>query len=116
MDNLLARLEKLTDEVVNRLAEITYEELTQFVEERERLISEIQRAGNLIAETTEEQRTGYLQKASRILSHDEVILNKMERLKNEAGVELAKFNSARKGKAVYHTDYIPDSAFFDRKK
>ena len=110
MDNALERLEQLTQSVISRLDEVGFEDLAEFVEQRERLIHEIQQS-----EIGPEMYV-FREKVQMLLEQDSAILNKMERLKEEARQGMNQMHAAKKRRSAYDGKYIADSVFFDKKK
>lgn len=111
MDNLVASLEKLTLDFVERVSEADYVEVEDFVKERERIIQQIRRAleGHKGAEI-------YREAIVRILSHDPIIQARMEELKEEARQHLEKSSTAKRQRAAYDPSLVPDAVLFDQKK
>lgn len=110
MDNYITSLEELTQALLHRLDQTSYEELEQFVEQRQGLVDEIRR----IAETqpyTDDQRS----RLETLLQADSSILGRMEELRDEAGQWLKNRGQAKIQRNVYETSYTPDSILMDKR-
>lgn len=111
MDKIIASLMNLTLDQVSRIQSATYEELENFVEQRESLIQELQ-----LQTWSDQQINQYREQVSQVLQYDPIIIGRMEMLKNEAIEGLEKASSARKQKSAYEVSYSAESMFFDKKK
>jgi hypothetical protein len=111
MDNEINQLEEWTMAVLSRLETIQYEEMAELVEERQRLIEQLQ-----LGSTTQEQMKQYQVRISSLLQQDESILRRMSELKTEATDGIKKINAGRVQKGGYDTNYNLDGILFDKKK
>jgi hypothetical protein len=112
MDNLLLRLEKLSNDLLVHFQTVTFEELTDFMESREELFEEFDQLKVLPSD-----KDKFRELVNRIVSLDPVIIAKMEQLKKEAERELNKVSSGRTQKNAYDGDHhMADGIFFDQKK
>ncbi|NDI36511.1 flagellar protein FliT [Chengkuizengella sediminis] len=111
MDKLIPQLEELTKQTFEQLNSMSYEQLEQFVQNREKIINQIKNI-----KITDEHKQKYQQMIQNITKYDKQILEKMKKLKNEASQELHKIQSGKKQKTAYQNAYTADSVFFDRKK
>ncbi|WP_018887601.1 hypothetical protein [Paenibacillus massiliensis] len=102
------QLVKLTAQLVERIDYSTYEELSEFSEERERLVQHIAQCQATLT-PSDKQHIVELQ------VHDEIILGRMSSLKSDAGEWLIKQEAIKGQKSAYNASYTPDSMFFDRK-
>ncbi|RKP47249.1 hypothetical protein D7Z26_23365 [Cohnella endophytica] len=112
MDDVIIRLEQLTDQFVSGLDQVQHEEVMAFIEEREQLVAEISDSKQLPSSLTLVQK----QRIQAVLQLDNMILNRMNQLKNEASHELQKIQQSKMHHNVYDKAYAADSAFFDKKK
>jgi hypothetical protein len=103
---MMLELEVMTDKMVQVLDEATYLDLAEFVDERNRLLTELQT----------ESLTVYKDKIRHILEQDELIRAKMMEFKQEAAEAIRRFQSAEKSKQAYDKEYTIDSVFFNRRK
>ncbi|MDT3428005.1 hypothetical protein J2Z22_003595 [Paenibacillus forsythiae] len=112
MEDLLHKLNKLTLKSVNRLPRSSYEELESFVEQRQAICEEISQEYNKIGKLNAEQKA----LLTSILAYDEVILNRMHRLKTEASDWLERKQHIRTQQNAYHSVQAGESYFIDWKK
>ncbi|MCZ8523603.1 MULTISPECIES: flagellar protein FliT [Paenibacillus] len=105
-------LETLTESMASRLQEAGYEEVEQFVRDREEIVLSIRRA----LQQNPEQASTYAERVQRLLRHDEAISGRIEALRSEAAGQLQKVDTAKTQRGGYDKAYTPDSLFFDRRK
>ncbi|WP_315793796.1 hypothetical protein [Paenibacillus sp. BIC5C1] len=98
----------MTIRIVDQIDDIEYEELTSFVDQRESLVGLIMSNNSKLDEFDKN-------KVKQLMKYDDVFLNKMLSLKNEAASWLNKQGSIRVQKNAYSSNYASDSLFFDRK-
>ncbi|ETT49979.1 hypothetical protein C162_12111 [Paenibacillus sp. FSL R7-269] len=111
MDELVRNLDLLTQEMMDGLQDATYEELEDFVEERQKLVDSI--TEEVVISTTSPAQKDVLR---RILEHDPAIMARMNAHRLEALDFLQKRNQAKAQRNAYETAYTPDSILMDRKK
>lgn len=112
MDKFWQALDQLTTELVARIHEVTFEELADYMEKREKLFSHLQRQ-----ELTPELREHCKPYADRILQHRAAIEERMHQLKEEAALQLIKLASGKKQQQAYYPEpQERDSVFFDTKR
>jgi len=111
MNNTISGLEELTHQLMGRLNQVSYEELSNFVEQRQSLVDEISRMSEAIPLTAAEK-----QQLQAILQSDSVILGRMGILKSEAGDWLQQRGQAKIQRNVYEAAYTPDSILMDKRK
>ncbi|GIP21744.1 flagellar protein FliT [Paenibacillus sp. J22TS3] len=111
MDNLITELRGLTESIVARLQFTSYEELEDFVAERQRIIDEL----NRLKETTP-FNVLEREQLEEILRADAVILMRMETLRNEASDWLQQRGQAKVQRNAYEAAYTPDSILMDRRE
>lgn len=102
------QLVDLTIQLVERIEHSSYEELSEFSEERERLVQQITLCQATLTPSDKQQIV-------ELQAHDEIILGRMSSLKTEAGQWLIKQEAIKGQKSAYGASYTPDSMFFDRK-
>jgi hypothetical protein len=113
MDNrMILKLEELTLQVVEGISSLTYEQLEDFVEEREQMIEHI-KAWKIPLQAIDEE---YKNKIRIILQYDPLIRSRMNLLKEEAKQHMNKMDQGHILKKAYDIDYTPESVFFDKKK
>ncbi|MCK6075675.1 hypothetical protein [Paenibacillus silvae] len=98
----------LTLQVIHRLDVINYEEMASFVDQRESLVNNMKADGIQLNESDKA-------KVEQLLEYDQILINKMSLLKNEAASWLNKQGTIRVQKNAYSSNYAPDSLFFDMK-
>jgi hypothetical protein len=112
MDNLLRQLETLSTALLNDFQGITFEDLTDYMTEREDIFASLEQI-----KTDPNDKIKYKDLINRILSFDPIIVAKMEQLKDEAKKELNKVSSGRIQKNAYDGQVqSTDGIFFDQKK
>jgi len=111
MCSSLDKLNELTLKMVDRLSIADYEELVDFVDNREQL------AGSVLKQRQEENWTKEDQALlDRILEYDQAILSRMNSLKLEAGSQIKRMNQAKMQKTGYNAPFhLPDSILMDRR-
>ena len=110
-DKLIIELKQLTQNIMERLYEVEFEELESFVDERQKLIDDIIRQFSLIP-ASEAQKV----EIERILHHDSEISARMNTLCLEAQDWLQKRNQSKVQRSAYEAAYTPDSFLMDRRK
>lgn len=106
---LVEKLHGLTMKLVNELHKVTYEELLEFTEQREKIVLSLE-ASNFVLD--ESQKKLILQ----IQSYDHTILKRMEFFKKEASDWLLRQGQIKNQQAAYQQGYSIDSLFIDNKK
>lgn len=108
MDELILELKELTLRVVHKMDDMTYEDLSVFVERRGWIIDHIQAVEVM-------ERSFYKDKIFDILQYDQLILGKLKQLRDEASSALTNINRVRTQKRNYDQIYTLDSVLFDKK-
>lgn len=111
MDELIRELDQLTQEMLDRLPDAVYEELEDFVEERQILVDSIAEKVAICPASAAQMR-----EIERILGHDAALLARMNALRLEAQDFLQKRSQAKIQRSAYESAYTPDSFLMDRKK
>jgi hypothetical protein len=111
MDSLILALQKLTSRLAANIVTVTTEDILNFIDKREKIINSLK-----AADLSPEEREKYRGIVEEILQHDQMIVDKMAELRNEAQAAIHKFKSASVQKSAYDTAYSPDSVFFDKRK
>ncbi|WP_248929447.1 hypothetical protein [Paenibacillus hamazuiensis] len=111
MDELVKELEELTLAFVAKLETAAEEEIVQFVEAREAIVSRMKQS-----EYSSEELEKLGQRIQSVLSYDDSIKARMMTLKSEASAGLMKFDQARMQKNAYEANYAWESAFVDKRK
>ncbi|GAB6991341.1 flagellar protein FliT [Paenibacillus pini] len=110
MDNVIDQLEEITQSIMVSLSHSSFEDLENFVEERQRIIDHINHL-KLEKPITSEQFI----RLQEILKCDPLILDKMLELKNEASNWLQQRGQAKVRSHAYEMVYTPDSILMDKK-
>jgi cytoplasmic iron level regulating protein YaaA (DUF328/UPF0246 family) len=111
MDDLVLKLKQLTDQLVETLDNATYEEIDEFVQQREEIMTEFQTRKFSSSELDNNRET-----MKQILQHDQIILERMKALKDEATQSINKISSGKAQKNAYDKFYSMDGVYFDKKK
>lgn len=106
---LIDKLELLTSGIVDRLDDVSYEELAEFSDRRAELVNQMVGAGLTLNEADK-------QRLRSISAHDGAILNKMRLYKTEASEWLFRQGSIKEQRTAYHAGFTPESFFFDKRK
>lgn len=107
---LLDRLVEATRALDAGLEQASMEELLEFVEERERLVTAMG-----LQEYSAAERTEYARTIAGLAPYDSRIVAKLAEFKTEAATQLQNIAASRVRKAAYESQYDADSMFFDRK-
>ncbi|WP_083684203.1 hypothetical protein [Paenibacillus sp. FSL R7-0273] len=112
MDKQVAILVDITLNITNRLNTCSFEELEEFVEERQILIDSIRErfSGRSSFSIEEESHL------KAVLRRDPEILERMQQLKSEAAKWLQQRELAKAQRNAYEAVYTPGSILMDRKK
>jgi prephenate dehydrogenase len=110
LEEIVHRVELITNQMVERLDSASYEDLADFIDERDRLLVELQ----VVQESSDS--ASYKSSILRILEQDKLLGAKMMLFKEEAQKAIEKFQAAEKYKQVYDKEYTIDSVFFNKKK
>lgn len=111
MDNLIASLKTLTLDFLERVSAAEYEEVEDFVKERERIVQQIRSA--LEGQSHVEK---YKKPIEDILQYDPIIEARMIQLRGEAQEHLMNSSKAKRQKSAYDPSLAPEAVLFDRKK
>jgi hypothetical protein len=111
MANRIYALEELTRDILEKLTRVNYEELADFVEQREKLTAELIESFRQSPPVAEEQL-----KLRSLLAYDQQLCGRMDVLKLEASHWLLNRNQAKMQRSAYETGYTPDSFLMDRRK
>jgi len=111
MDKWIDLLEQLTNTMIDRLDTVSYEEIEQFVEERQKVIDMIELW--VQSDTLTKQQKERIQ---LLLQHDSSIVNRMQILMDEAREWLQQRNMAKAQRNVYDSEYSSESVLMDRFK
>ncbi|MET3548126.1 hypothetical protein ABID47_004754 [Paenibacillus favisporus] len=106
---LIDELELLTSGIVDRLDDVSYEELSRFSDRRAELVNQMVGAGLVLNEEDK-------QRLHSLSAHDGAILNKMRLYKKEASEWLFRQGNIKEQRSAYHAGFTPESFFFDKRK
>jgi hypothetical protein len=123
MDEVVGKLEALTNDFVKTLDTTDVDAIVKFVEDRQKLIDEFSKLREQAAlfETEESDRkkletTKIVERIQYVLSYDALINDKMQHLMDASMQQLNKINQTRKREQAYNPAYSADSIYFDKKK
>ncbi|MEK3682262.1 hypothetical protein [Paenibacillus sp. FSL R10-2736] len=108
LNKYIDQLEKITSEIVEAIDSTTYEQLAGFSEYREQLVG-------LIEKQKDSLTIEFKQRLIKLSCFDEVILSKMDFLKQDASNWLARQGTIKIQKNAYSSSFSADSMFIDRK-
>ena len=111
MHDLVQKLHQLTQNFVGKLEAVDFKEAHQFIALRDQLMNEIQRT-EFTKEEVEQNRVAVMD----ILSHDAVILTKLQQVKDAAGDKMAKLSAAKQRKQAYDGYAAYSGAYYDKRK
>ncbi|WP_310830494.1 hypothetical protein [Paenibacillus pedocola] len=111
MDDGIVRLVEITQSITNRLDTCSFEELEEFVEQRQILIDALGDRFSNQPFSIEEQ-----EQLKMLLRLDPAILERMQHLKSEAAKWLQQRELAKVQRNAYEGGYTRDSILMDRKK
>lgn len=111
MDERIAELEALTQQMIDQINQVSSEELTEFVDKRQGLVDHILHMNEVTPLTPEQQ-----QRLRAILEQDSLLLERMNSLKEEAGSWLKNHGQAKMQRNAYEAGYAPDSFLMDKRK
>ncbi|MBA2942401.1 flagellar protein FliT [Paenibacillus sp. CGMCC 1.16610] len=109
MDELISALDKVTVEMVSRIHEASYEDLEKFVDERGLIVDQII---PYIDNGLDKRQQAEI---NRIFTHDEVLRERMQQLRDEALLKIKQINQAKLQKKSYEYYTVTDSYFIDKK-
>ncbi|WP_342427306.1 hypothetical protein [Paenibacillus sp. FSL L8-0158] len=104
----VTQLERATIELIERIHRVSYMELSQYADQREKISLKIISNQQQLTETDKKR-------IQQLTVFDEAILSKMESFKVEASEWLAKKGTIQDQQAAYNAKYTPDSLFFDKR-
>lgn len=111
MDNPIVTLKCATDKIMKGLNELSYEELEQFIEDREKLINMLPDFLKTHSITVEDKND-----LEYILSYDSALQDRMNHLKTEAANWLAQRSIAKSQRSAYDSKYSSDSVLMDKRE
>jgi len=106
--DVVTELNNLTDQIVQDIEHITYEDLAEFADRREELVERLSLQKQYLTDQDKER----LQKLAQ---YDQLIMNKMIDFKQEAGEWIRKQNMITVQKSAYNSYHAADGMFFDRR-
>ncbi|MDF2925428.1 MAG: hypothetical protein K0R57_4342 [Paenibacillaceae bacterium] len=110
MDELIARLEGLTNSLMAELEFADQDRLGQFMDERQQILSAMQNHN-----WTEEEKAGFRSRIATILTYDAPIQARMRALMNQAHTQTGKIEAGKIQRSAYDNRFHDESYFFDRK-
>jgi hypothetical protein len=110
VEEIVRRVEFMTNQMVRILESASYTDLADFVDQRDRLLIELQ------AEQESPDLAPHKSRILQILEQDKLLSAKMRVFMEEAQKAIEKFQAADKYKQAYDKEYTMDSVFFNRTK
>ena len=111
MDNLILRLEQLSQSVIEQLEEISYEELVAFVDCRQPILDEMSSVN-----ATQSLNPNQKHRIQALVRNDAIIEARMTALKQEASDWLRQRDAAKVQRNAYESAYAMDSMLMDQRK
>ena len=111
MDELITELETATQLIVQSLDRIDYIELSEFVDQRQILVDQVDSLMKNYHLTSSQKL-----RIEVLIKSDELIALKVNELKEEARVWIEQRNKAKVQRSAYEAGYSPDSILMDRRK
>jgi hypothetical protein len=111
MDELILQLKALTEQLISEIDHVNDEQITEFIESREMIISNMKQSESVLVYTQEQKEL-----LRKVMDLDPIIINKIIWLKDQASEGLIKISKIRLQKDSYDPVYAADSMFFDKKK
>jgi len=123
MDEVIGKLETLTNNFVQSLDTSDVDAIVHFIEQRQVLIDDFAKLREQAAlyESNDEtiQKAIEQKLATRIqhvLAYDSLINEKMKYLMGQTANQVSKINQTRKREQAYNPAYSSDAIYFDKKK
>jgi hypothetical protein len=110
MSSTFDRIHVLTKEAVENLSFATPEQLQALIEERERLIQDMERQTPGAFSVEANRR-----KIEELEAWDQILYAKIEQMQAEIKVQLGAMKKFKKFMPAYKSPYSPGSIFFDKK-
>ena len=112
MDSLIEELDLKTMDCVQRMDQVSYEQIEEIITLRDHLIHQLD---SLILDQVEKQK--YRDRIFALLEWDPILFERIVVLREQAEVQLNKLQKAHQQKKAYEAEFqIPDGVFFDKKK
>lgn len=111
MDDLIQQLEQLTLDLLPRLDFASYEELALFVRQRQLIIDRLTAAAQTSPPTRSQKN-----RVAKLGGYDHMILEAIQRLKEEAGHCLEQRSRSKQQHRAYETAYAAEAILMDRRK
>lgn len=113
MDKLITELEELTRQGLLDLSSMDYEQVDEFMDQRNLIVDEMLKMVPSLRE-----KIIYRGRIKAVLSHDQAFIARMTELKDEASLQLTKLDKGRTQRNAYDMDsaYDVGSVLFDKKK
>lgn len=109
--NPLVKLEELTQQMLLGLETSSYEEMEQFTDTREQIVTTLTLYFGKHPSTEEDKK-----RIEHVLSFDALIRERMDVLKNEAAQWLVQRNQSKTQRNAYETAYMPEAYLMDSRK
>ncbi|WP_281883010.1 hypothetical protein [Paenibacillus sp. YYML68] len=111
MDEQIRLLKEATDRLIGRIGELEFEELVEFVELREQIITEMKRW-----EQSHALLPKHRQAIRELETYNQQIIAKMTILRNEASLKLKQMSQGQLQRNAYDGAVSTDSYFIDKRK
>lgn len=111
MSDSIRLLEELSEDIQSRLGALTYEELSELMDQRQIIVDQIEQEASESPLTAEEKES-----IKTIIGRDATIQVRINFLRNEAANWLQQRNQAKTQRSAYETAYTPDAYLMDSRK
>jgi hypothetical protein len=106
---LFTELQEISAQAIRDISKMDTDDLVAFVDQREEIVRALQPYLSLISVSDK-------QKIDKMLQDEQVIVNRMNELKNEAGEWLQNRGTVRVQQNAYQQSFSIDSLFIDHRK
>ena len=111
MSDSIRLLEELSEDIQSRLGALTYEELSELMDQRQVIVNQIEQEVSQSPLTAEEK-----ERIKAIVGRDATIQVRINFLRNEAAHWLQQRNQAKAQRSAYETAYASDAFLMDSRK
>ncbi|CAH1215744.1 hypothetical protein PAECIP111891_04303 [Paenibacillus allorhizoplanae] len=113
MGELVAELEKRTQQALAELTTMDIDQLSEYMEQRGLLMQALINATENASDGDKEK---FKDRIESIVSLDPIFLQKLTKFRDQARSQLTKIDNGKTQKNAYDNQYDGDSYFFDKKK
>ena len=111
MSDSIRLLEELSEDIQSRLGALTYEELSELMDQRQIIVDQIEQEASTSSLTDDEK-----QRIIAVINRVGTIQIRINFLRNEAAHWLQQRNQAKAQRSAYESHYTPDAYLMDSRK